>query len=113
MEKRLGKKGLVRSLATRDVKLEATLTDSGGSPLAGKTISFKYRASGETTWTDAGTGTTDSSGKASVTVSLAAPGTYDFRAEFAGDDEYEPSSDEKDNVTIKAKTVLTLTVTPQ
>jgi len=97
----------------RDVKLEATLTDADGNPLSGKTINFYYRLSGETTWTSAGSATTDSSGKASVTINLDVPNTYDFRAEFEGDDDYEPSSDELDNVKIKAKTTITLTVTPQ
>ena len=112
MFSRMKKSKLVKAFATRDVKLEATLTDSEGSPLSGKTINFYYRLHGETTWSNAGSGTTDTNGKASVTVSLSVPNSYDFRAEFPGDADYEASSDEKDNVKIKAKTTVTLTVTP-
>jgi len=99
-------------MPTRNVQLTATLT-SDGTPVSGKTISFKYRVTGTTTWTDAGTGTTDASGNATLTVSLTVPQTYDFMAEFAGDADYEASYAEVDNYTVKAKTSITLTITPQ
>jgi len=82
-------------------------------PVSGKTISFMYRVSGTTTWTNAGTATTDASGNATVTVALTVPQTYDFRAEFAGDADYEASYTEVDNYTVKAKTTITLTITPR
>jgi len=100
-------------MGSRQVKLTAVLKDSAGNALSGKTISFSYRTSGTTTWTSAGTATTDSTGTASVTVSLTTPGTYDFLAQFAGDSQYEAASAEQDNVTVKDKTSLTLTITPQ
>jgi len=101
-------------MATRDVLVEATLTDDSGSPLSGKSVNLYYRESGATTWNDIGTNphTTDSNGKVSDTITLTVPGTYDFRAEFPGDSTYEASSDELTNQTIKAKTILSLEVTP-
>jgi len=100
-------------MPTRNVVINANLVDSDYTPLANKTISFKYRASGSTTWTDAGTATTNQYGDASKTVSLSVPGTYDFRVEFAGDANYEPSSAEALNQTIKAKTILSISIVPQ
>jgi len=99
-------------MPARNVQLTATLT-SDGTPVSGKTISFYYRVSGTTTWTSAGTGTTDANGNATVTVSLTVPQTYDFRAEFAGDADYEASYAEVLNYKVKAKTAITLTATPQ
>ena len=95
----------------RQVRLDATLRDSANSPIANKTIQFFYRASGSTTWTSAGTATTNSSGVASVTVTT--PGTYDFRAYFAGDDQYESAEAIVSIFTVKDRTTITLTVTPQ
>ena len=101
-------------MGSRNVQVVATLKDNEGNPLQGKSVNLYYRESGETTWTDIGSNphTTDSNGQVTDTISLAAPGTYDFKAEFPGDDQYEASSDEKTNVTIKSPTTLTLTVTP-
>lgn len=99
-------------MATRNVRLEAILR-SDNTPLSDKTIVFKYRQSGTPTWTDAGSAKTGQDGKASVTVSLTTPGNYDFRAEFAGDNEYEASSAEVTNYRVKGKTTITLTVSPQ
>jgi hypothetical protein len=99
-------------MPTRNVQLTATLV-SDSTPVSGKTINFYYRVSGTTTWTSAGSATTDTNGNATVTVSLTVPQTYDFRAEFAGDADYEASYAEVDNYTVKAKTTLTLTITPQ
>jgi len=102
-------------MATRPVLIRALLADSEGTPLAGKPVSLYYRPSGSTTWLDIGTNphTTGSDGYVSDTISVTVPANYDFRAEFAGDDDYEASSAELDNQRIKAKTVLTLTITPQ
>jgi hypothetical protein len=99
-------------MPTRNVQLRATLL-SDTTPVSGKTILFKYRVTGTTTWTDAGTGTTDANGNATVIVSLTVPQTYDFRAEFAGDDQYEASYAEVSSYTVKAKTTITLAITPQ
>jgi len=89
--------------------------DTDGNPLSGKSVNLYYRESGQTTWNDIGTNPhiTDSNGQVTDSIDLAVPGTYDFRAEFPGDDQYESSYDEELNVTIKAKTLITLTVTPQ
>ena len=99
-------------MPTRNVQLVAKLT-SDTTAVSGKIISFKYRVSGTTTWTDAGTGTTDANGNATVIVSLTVPQTYDFRADFAGDADYEASYAEVTNYSVKAKTTITLTITPQ
>ena len=45
-------------MGSRQVRLDATLRDSDNNPIADKTIQFFYRASGDTTWTSAGTATT-------------------------------------------------------
>jgi hypothetical protein len=100
-------------MPTRNVIINANLRDTDYTPIANKTISFKYRTTGSTTWTDAGTATTNQFGDASRTVSLNVPGTYDFRVEFAGDATYEASSAELLNQTIKAKTTLSITILPQ
>jgi len=102
-------------MPTRTVQVTATLKDSDGNPLSGKSVNLYYRASGETTWSDIGTNphTTDSNGQVTDTIDLSVPGTYDFRAEFPGDDDYEPSSAELTNQHIKAKTTITLEITPQ
>jgi len=100
---------------TRTVQVVATLTDSDGNPLSGKSVNLYYRPSGETTWYDIGTNphTTDTNGQVTDTIDLSVPGDYDFRAEFPGDADYEASSDELLNQRIKAKTVITITITPQ
>ena len=102
-------------MATRNVLVEATLKDSAGAPLSGKPVNLYYKLSAETTYTDIGTNphTTDANGVASDTISLTVPETYDFKAEFPGDDQYEASSAELTNQTIKAGTQISLTITPQ
>jgi len=102
-------------MPTRNVQVVATLKDSDGNPLSGKSVNLYYRTSGETTWTDIGTNphTTGSDGQVTDTIALSVPGTYDFRAEFPGDADYEASSAELTNQTIKAKTTITIEITPQ
>jgi len=98
-------------MGSRQVRLTAVLKDGAGNPLSGKTISFAYKPSTATAWTNAGTATTDSTGTASVTVTVATPGTYDFQASFAGDDQYEASTATVTSYTVKDKTSITLTAT--
>ncbi len=98
-------------MSTRTVQLIATLTDSDGNPLSNKVIYFYYREHGASNWTELGTALTDQYGKAILEKDVEAPKTYDFKAEFKGDSDYEPSSAEVDNVHVKAKTVLKLEVT--
>jgi len=101
-------------MPTRTVQVVATLTDSDGNPLANKSVNLYYRPSGSTTWNDIGTNphTTDTDGKVTDTVDVSVPGDYDFRAEFPGDTDYEASSTELTNQHIKAKTTITLEITP-
>jgi len=63
---------------------------SDSVPLAGKTISFYSSKDGES-WAKIGESATDEGGSASVTVNIS-ESAY-FKAEFAGDNEYDPSSD--------------------
>jgi len=99
-------------MGSRDVRLTAVLRDSAGNPLPGRSISFEYKQSSATTWISAGSADTDASGAASVTVTVDAPGVYDFRASFAGDDEYDATVAEVTNYAVRDRTVITLTVTP-
>jgi len=94
----------------RTVDLTARLTDEDNNPLADKTINFYYRVSGQTQWTSIGSRSTDSNGYATISVDVTVPGTYDFRAHFPGDDQYDESYAEVLNTVIKARTLLTLTV---
>ena len=71
------------------VKLTARLTDSGGAPLQGKTIYF-YASGDGSTWSPLTNVATDSNGYASATYD-ANQKTW-FKAEFKGDDFYEPAS---------------------
>jgi hypothetical protein len=98
-------------MPTRNVRLDATLlTDS--TPLPDKSIEFFHRVTGQTEWTSDGTDDTDENGTATKTVSLDVPETYDFKAEFYGDDDYDASSSTVSAYRVKAKTTLTLTATP-
>ncbi len=84
-----------------EVKLVARLVDVNNNPLPGKPVSFYYRKTGEEQWKLIGTRYTDSSGEACSSVSLGS-GTYDFRAVFPGNNVYEPSEAEVNNVYISA-----------
>jgi hypothetical protein len=71
------------------VTVSATLTSggSGGSPVAGKTITFKLNG------TETCTGVTNTSGVASCSITpLETPGTYTLAESFAGDTSYLASS---------------------
>jgi len=71
------------------IKLVARLVDSGGAPLQGKPIYFYYSTDGST-WINFVAVATDSNGYASATYD-ANQKTW-FKAEFKGDDFYEPAS---------------------
>jgi len=71
------------------LKLTARLTDSGGAPLSGKPIYFYYSTDGST-WINFVAVATDENGYASATYD-ANQKTW-FKAEFKGDDFYEPAS---------------------
>ncbi len=97
-------------MGSRQVRLIATLRDSRDNLLSGKLVRFEYKASAATTWISAGTATTGTDGRASVTVTVSTPGRYDFRATFDGDDMYEGSTTTLTNITIKEKTAIVLSV---
>lgn len=46
-----------------------------------------------------------------MVVSLTVPGTYDFQAYFAGDNQYEGATAIVTNYTVKDKTSISLTIT--
>ena len=71
------------------LRLVARLTDSSGSPLSGKTIYFYYSTDGST-WINFAAVATDSNGYATATYD-ANQKTW-FKAEFKGDDYYDPAS---------------------
>lgn len=70
------------------VRLTAVLTTNGAN-LANKVIHFYYRKTGSP-WVLVSSVATNANGVAQTDVELE-QGTYDFRAHFAGDDDYEPS----------------------
>jgi len=71
------------------IKLTARLTDSGGAPLSSKTIYFYVSGDGST-WSPLTNAATDSNGYSYATYD-ANQKTW-FKAEFKGDDFYEPAS---------------------
>jgi len=71
-----------------DVRVVAGLFDSSGEPVQGRTVRF-YASGDGSVWTLIGEGTTDSGGHASVVYS--ASGRTWFKAEFVGDEYYEPA----------------------
>jgi hypothetical protein len=71
------------------IRLVARLTDSLGNPLQGKPIYFYYSSDGST-WVHIATVATDAGGYASTTYD--ASGKTWFKAEFKGDENYEPAS---------------------
>jgi len=71
------------------LKVVARLVDYGGAPLQGKPIYFYYSTDGST-WINFVAVATDSNGYASATYD-ANQKTW-FKAEFKGDDFYEPAS---------------------
>jgi len=72
------------------LKLTATLTDSDGNPLSGKTIEF-YKSTDGVNYTLIATKTTDENGVAETTDEITETGTYYYKAKFPGDDQYESS----------------------
>jgi hypothetical protein len=71
------------------LRIVARLTDSSGSPLGGKAIYFYYSTDGST-WINFAAVATDSNGYATA-VYDANQKTW-FKAEFKGDDYYDPAS---------------------
>jgi len=71
------------------LRIVARLTDSGGSPLGGKTIYFYYSTDGSN-WVNFAAVATDSNGYATATYD--ASGKTWFKAEFRGDDRYDLAS---------------------
>jgi hypothetical protein len=71
------------------VRVVVGLFDSTGSPIQGRAVYF-YASGDGSVWTLIGEDTTDSGGYASVVYNVS--GKTWFKAEFMGDDEYEPAS---------------------
>jgi hypothetical protein len=87
---------------TDQVTVGATLTDSDGNPLEGRTMSF-------TLGTASGSATTDAAGHASATLTLAGPpGTKTLTATTEAGGLYAGSSDSASFTVSKEDTVLTM-----
>ncbi len=87
---------------TDPVSIEATLVDSSGTALVGKTVAFAIGSA-------SGSGVTDSSGKASATITLVGPaGPATIQASFAGVGLIGPSSASSNFTVNKENTVLSL-----
>jgi hypothetical protein len=99
-------------MANRYVTITAQVMDYDNNPVSGIGLTFSYRVSGSTTWNTLGTATTNASGIATFTATLPVPETYDFRVDFAGNENYEPAYAEVYNVRVKAMLRITITVTP-
>ncbi|GAA3156714.1 hypothetical protein GCM10010531_05060 [Blastococcus jejuensis] len=88
---------------TDAVTVSATLVDSEGTPLPGRTVEFSL---GSVT----GSGTTDASGIASASLVPAGPqGLQSLSAHFAGEATYGASSDSRSIPVSREDTVLTAT----
>ncbi len=101
-------------------RLEATLTyGSGDNGVAGKSILFRIEGKNGSTVPggviEAGRGSTDAAGKA--TVILAGPelaqGAYALKASFAGDDDVGPASDEGNFGVVKGITKIDVKFIPE
>lgn len=83
----LGYTGPLSSSPSKTITLKATLVDEYGQAVSGRKVLFTLGA-------QSATGTTDSSGTASVNIKLnQKPGTYILNASFAADSKYFGSSD--------------------
>ena len=84
------------------VTVGATLTDTDGAPIAGRTIDFAIG-------TATGTGTTDATGHASPSLTLAGPaGATTLSATFAGDTDYATATASVPFTVAKEDTTLVL-----
>lgn len=87
---------------TDPVIVAATLVDSDGQPVAGKTVSFAVGDASETA-------VTDGSGQAEAIVVLEGPaGSSTLAASFVGDEQYGPSSHQAPFTILHEDTVLTM-----
>jgi len=74
--------------------LIARLSDSEGNPLANKTINF-FKSTNGISYYILNQGVTDEDGIATAVDEVTAPATYYYKAVFAGDDDYDGSTDVK------------------
>jgi hypothetical protein len=87
---------------TDSVTVGATLVDSDGAPLAGRTVNFSIGAA-------SASGTTDAAGHASVSLTLQGPaGASTLQASFAGDAAYGASNASSAFTVNKEDTLLSL-----
>ena len=85
------------------ITFTATLKDSAGKALQGKSVDFYIGTT--LCWT----GTTDSNGTTSVDLGFNTSGTFSAYAKFAGDSAFKPSTSNTISITIsKSPTTLTL-----
>jgi len=74
--------------------LIARLCDGEGNPLANKTINF-YKSTNGISYYLLNQDTTDENGIATASDEITTAGTYYYKAEFTGDDDYDGSTDVK------------------
>ena len=87
---------------TDQVTVRATLTDSDGAGVGGRSITFAIGAA-------TASGTTDTGGDASATLTLAGPaGSSELTASFAGDASYSNAGDSSPFTVAKEDTTLVL-----
>ena len=80
----------------------------GGAPVAGRTVSVVAQPAGTTGWTGIGTATTDSLGR--FAVPAIADGAATYRADFAGDELFLPTSSPTQAITITGPTPTMLSL---
>ncbi len=77
----------------------ADVLSSAGIAVAGQRISVAYQKAGSSLWSSDGTASTNGTGMSTNTVYLK-PGTYNFRATFAGAAGYDPATAQLNNVLV-------------
>jgi lysozyme len=90
------------------VRMEGTLVD-GATPIAGRTVTLVRQPAGSSTWTKVASVTTDAGGHFTTSPIVDQPAAY--RAVFAGDSLYVPSTSGSVSLTITPPAATRLTLT--
>jgi hypothetical protein len=72
--------------------IAGVLSDKNGNALADRTVVLSYAVGSSSSWTQIGSGKTNSSGQYSIQWLIAASGTFSLKAEWSGDQQYTGSS---------------------
>jgi len=68
------------------------LSDKNGNALADRTVILSYAVGSSSSWTQIGSGKTNSAGEYSIQWLIEASGTFSLKAEWSGDQQYAGSS---------------------